>query len=60
MMDYYGTEKELLGASMKRTQKSEPRTETKVKMLTITRPAFLAIVNKAIKTPSTKPAPRSA
>jgi len=29
-------------------------------MLTITRPAFLAIVNKAIKTPSTKPAPRSA
>lgn len=40
--------------------KKEPRAETKKKMRDITRPAFLAIVDKAIKTPVTKPAPKSA
>jgi hypothetical protein len=45
--------------SEKRIQKKEPRPETKAKMRPITRSAFLAIVNKAAKTPATKPAPKS-
>jgi hypothetical protein len=36
-----------------------PREETKTKMHPITRGAFLAIVNKATKTPFVKPAPKS-
>jgi hypothetical protein len=43
-----------------KAKKIEPRKESKDKMRPITRGAFLAIVNKAIKTPSTKPVPKSA
>ena len=41
-------------------KKHAPRKETKEKMRPITRGSFLAIVNKAIRTPSTKPVPKSA
>jgi hypothetical protein len=45
---------------MKQTRKIlEPREETRKKMRPITRDTFTAIVNKAIKTPSRKPAPKS-
>ena len=40
--------------------KKQPRKETQEKMQPITRNSFLAIVNKAAKTPSAKPAPKSA
>ena len=45
---------------MKQTRKVlEPREETRKKMRPITRDTFTAIVDKAIKTPSRKPAPKS-
>jgi hypothetical protein len=41
-------------------KRNKPREETLKKMQPITRDAFLGIVNKAAKTPSSKPLPKSA
>jgi hypothetical protein len=40
-------------------KKIQPREETREKMRPITREQFTRLINKAIKTPASKPAPKS-